>query len=227
MNIKQELLKLAEPEYAQFQSKLTPTIPQERFIGVRVPCLRKLAKTIEKTSDATTFLSVLPHDTYEENMLHGLLIAEKEDFLDCLTSVETFLPYIDNWAVCDSLSPKVFAKNRERLLPYIRTWSASSNVYTCRFGIGMLMRHFLDDAFRSEYLEIPACINSDEYYINMMIAWFFATALAKQWDAAIPYITQQRLSVWVNNKTIQKARESYRIPLEKKIYLEKYKRHSD
>ncbi len=224
MDIQKELRALADFDYADFQSKLTPTIPREKFIGVRMPVLRKLTKGIVRTAEAEHFLTQLPHDTYDENMLHALLIAEIKDFEECLTAVERFLPYIDNWAVCDCLSPKVFSKNKDDLLPKIREWAASSEVYTCRFGIGMLMRHFLDEDFRPEYLEIPASVISGEYYVNMMIAWYFATALAKQWDAAIPYIEQQRLGVWVNNKTIQKARESYRITPERKEYLRQFKR---
>lgn len=205
--------------YGEFQAKLTPGIPRELFIGVRVPNLRKLAKIYMKDSDSKVFLEELPHKYYDENMLHGLLLSEVKDFEECVAKVDEFLPYVDNWAVCDIMSPKVFKKHKQEIMVKIREWSASYHTYTCRFGMEMLMSLFLDDDFKSEYLEIPASVISDEYYVNMMIAWFFATALAKQWDATIPYIEDRRLGKWVHNKTIQKAIESYRITPEQKEYL--------
>lgn len=214
-----ELWKLQDKEYAAFQRKLTPGVPAESFIGVRVPEVRKLAKKYAKTKEAEIFLSQLPHEYYDENMLHGLLISEIKDYDTCIKEVERFLPYVDNWAVCDTMSPKCFKKNKMLLMENIKKWSQSSETYVCRFGLKMLMTHFLDDDFKEEYLEIPAMVKSKEYYVNMMIAWFFATALAKQWDASIKIIEEKRLSTWTHNKTIQKARESYRITPEQKEYL--------
>lgn len=224
MTITDQLFSLGEEDYARFQSRLTPTLPRERFIGVRVPALRKLAKSLAGSEAGESFLRTLPHFYYEENMLHALLLGEMRDFSRCLAAVEAFLPFIDNWAVCDGLSPKVFARHKEALLPKIEAWTVSSHVYTCRFGVGTLMRHFLDEDFRPELLALPASVRSDEYYVNMMLAWFFATALAKQWDAAFPYLMENRLSAWVHNKTIQKCCESYRITDTQKALLRTLKR---
>ena len=186
MNIKEELLALQDISYADFQAKLTPNIPRDLFIGVRVPELRKLAKKLSKEPEASKFLKDLPHKYYDENMLHGLIISEMKDYDACLVAVDDFLPYVDNWAVCDIISPKIFKKNKEALLEKIREWSASEKTYTCRFGIETLMSHFLDDDFKPEYLEIPLFVNCEDYYVKMMIAWFFATALAKECDALFP-----------------------------------------
>lgn len=224
MSFKDRLFEFQDKEYAVFQQKLTPGVPEETFIGVRVPQVRKLAKELIKEPEAENFLKELPHKYYDENMLHGLLISEVKDYEKCITLTDEFLPYVDNWAVCDIMSPKSFKKNKDKLLVKIREWSASKHTYTCRFGIEMLMSHFLDDNFKPEYLEIPAAVSSEEYYVRMMIAWFFATALAKQWDATIPYLVDERLGVWEHNKTIQKARESYRITDEQKQYLKTLKR---
>ena len=219
MDITKALFELQDKEYAKFQAKLTPTVPAELFIGVRVPEVRKLAKAIVKEGDFEDFLKELPHKYYDENMLHGLLVSEIKDYDTCIIELEKFLPHVDNWAVCDIMSPKVFKKNKERLLAKIKEWCASELVYTCRFGMEMLMSFYLDEDFKPEYLEIPASVRSEEYYVNMMIAWFFATALSKQWDATIPYIEKRRLDTWAHNKTIQKAKESYRITPEQKEYL--------
>ncbi len=224
MTILEELLALKDEEYGDFQAKLTPGIPRETFIGVRVPELRKLAKRIKGAPETADFLQSLPHKYYDENMLHGLLISEMKDYDACIKAVDEFLPYVDNWAVCDTMSPKIFKKNKTALLDKIKGWSVSKDTYTCRFGLEMLMSFFLDDEFKEEYLEIPASVHSDEYYVQMMIAWFFATALAKQWDAAVKYIEEGRLDTWVHNKTIQKARESYRITAEQKEYLKTLKK---
>lgn len=223
MNLTEELFALQDVPYGDFQAKLTPGIPRESFIGVRVPELRKLAKRCAKTPEAAAFLNDLPHEYYDENMLHGLLISQIQDYDACIAAVDQFLPYVDNWAVCDTMSPKVFKKHKAALLDKVRQWSASERTYTCRFGIGMLMAHFLDDDFQPEYLEIPASVHSEEYYVRMMCAWFFATALAKQWDAAVKYIEDHRLCPWVHSKTIQKARESFRISPEQKKYLKALK----
>ena len=219
MEITKRLFELQDEKYADFQAKLTPGIPRESFIGVRVPQVRTLAKSYYKDSESADFLQDLPHQYYDENMLHGLVLSEMKDFEACVKAVDAFLPYVDNWAVCDIMSPKVFRKHKEELLSVIKRWVASDQVYTCRFGIEMLMSHYLDQDYKPEYLEIVAAVRSEEYYVNMMIAWFFATALAKQWDTVIPYIEEKRLEPWVHNKTIQKARESYRITPEQKEYL--------
>lgn len=224
MNIQQELFALQDISYADFQSKLVPNIPRELFIGVRVPEGRKLAKRFAKEPEAYEFLKDLPHKYYDENILHALLISEIKDYDACIVAIDNFLPYVDNWAVCDILSPKIFKKNKTPLLVKIKEWSASEKAYTCRFGIEMLMSYFLDDDFRPDYLEIPASVHSEEYYVRMMIAWFFSTALSKQWDATIKYIEKHRLDTWTHNKAIQKARESRRITSEQKEYLKSLKR---
>lgn len=223
MKAQELLFQLQDKGYRDFQSKLIPTIPVETMIGVRIPAIRKLAKEYGKDPESVEFLKQLPHTYYDENILHALLVAEIKDYEVCVKEVERFLPYVDNWAVCDIFSPKVFRKNRDRLIDKIKEWADSEHPYTCRFGMEMLMTHLLDEDFRVEYLEIPAAVHSEEYYVNMMIAWFYATALAKQWDATIGYIEDQRLDTWTHNKTIQKARESYRITPEQKEYLKTLK----
>ena len=223
MKAQELLFQLQDKGYRDFQSKLIPTIPVETIIGVRIPAIRKLAKEYGKDPESVEFLKQLPHTYYDENILHALLVAEIKDYEACVKEVERFLPYVDNWAVCDIFSPKVFRKNKDKLIDKIREWTASGHSYACHFGMGMLMTHFLDADFRVEYLEIPAAVHSEEYYVNMMIAWFYATALAKQWDATIGYIEDQRLDTWTHNKTIQKARESYRITPEQKEYLKTLK----
>lgn len=223
MNIKEELLALQDISYADFQAKLTPNIPRDLFIGVRVPEMRKLAKKVAKEPETSKFLKNLPHKYYDENMLHGLIISEIKDYDACIVAVDEFLPYVDNWAVCDIMSPKIFKKNKKALLEKIKEWSASEKTYTCRFGIEMLMSHFLDDDFKAEYLEIPLFVYCEDYYVQMMIAWFFATALAKEWDATIKYMEDKRLDTWTHNKAIQKARESRRITLKEKEYLKSLK----
>lgn len=221
--IQERLFALQDEKYREFQRSLIPGLPRENIIGIRIPAMRKLAKEFVKEPEAAVFLKQLPHTYYDENILHALLIAEIKDYDVCMEAVEAFLPYIDNWAVCDGLSPKVFGKHKAELLEKIRLWIPSEHIYTCRFGIGMLMRWFLDEDFQPGYLELSAAVRSEEYYVNMMTAWFFATALAKQWDAAISYLEQNRLDPWTHNKTIQKARESYRITTEQKEYLKRLK----
>lgn len=217
--LQKQLISMADRKYAEFQARLTPTVDPALFIGVRVPQLRAFAKDYIKTPEAQEFLNSLPHEFYDEFMLHGLLLSLVKDYDKCIDGVELFLPYVDNWAVCDIMSPRVFARHKAELITKIKEWSASPLIYTCRFGLEMLMSHYLDDDFRPEYLEIAAAATSDEYYVKMMVAWFFATALAKQWDATTPYIENRRLAPWTHNKTIQKARESYRITPEQKEYL--------
>lgn len=224
MNVTERLFELQDKAYADFHSGLVSNVPREKIIGVRVPDARRLAKEYGKDPESRDFLRALPHKYYDENVLHGILLSGLKDYEECVRAVEEFLPYVDNWAVCDILSPKVFRQHRTELIAKVREWSASEKTYTCRFGMEMLMTHYLDEDFRPEYLEIPAGVCSEEYYVNMMTAWFFATALAKQWDAAIPYLRDNRLGAWVHNKTIQKARESFRITQEQKAYLKTLRR---
>ena len=213
------LFALQDKSYADFQSKLLPTVPRETVIGVRTPDLRKLAKKLSRTPAAKEFLHNLPHRYFDENQLHAFILSEEKDFGTCLAELERFLPYVDNWATCDQLSPRCFKKYAAELLPHIRKWMRSTHTYTIRFGICALMRYYLDEAFLPEYLQWVASIKSDEYYIRMMQAWFFATALAKQWNATLPYIGQHRLEKDTHNKTIQKAVESFRITDEQKAFL--------
>ena len=222
--IKHALFQMQDRPYGAFQSKLIPTADPEIFIGVRTPDLRKYAKQLVKRDDIFDFLHALPHQYFDENQLHAFILSEMKDYGICIEEVDRFLPYVDNWATCDQLSPKAFGKNKDRLLLHIRNWIESDHTYTKRFAIGMLMQHYLDDDFDSDYPEIVAKVRSEEYYVNMMIAWYFATALAKQYEAVIPYIEGQRLDVWTHNKAIQKARESRRITPEQKEYLKTLKR---
>ena len=219
MSIRETLFSLRDEKFAAFQARLIPNVAPERIIGVRTPALRKLAKTLRGSGEAEEFLKALPHDFFEENNLHAFLLCEMKDFDACVQAVEDFLPYVDNWATCDQMSPRVFRKNKQALLPYIRCWIASERCYTRRFGTGMLMSHFLDEDFREEYLRLVSDKRSEEYYVNMMIAWYFATALAKQYEAALPYLENRRLDPWVHNKAIQKAVESFRVSDGHKNYL--------
>ena len=223
--ISEELFALQDTEYQVFQSKLMPTIPPETVIGVRTPLLRKRAKELAGTPQAESFLHDLPHRYYEENNLHAFLIEQIRDYDTALAETERFLPYINNWATCDCFCPKVFAKHKEELLIPLRRWLGSDQTYTVRYAMGMLMRYYLDEDFQPEYLAWVAGVHSEEYYLNMMRAWYFATALAKQPDAALPWLTDRRLDVWTHNKTIQKAAESYRIPPEMKQQLRELRIH--
>lgn len=211
----------------KFLSKLTPNVSEDTIIGVRIPEIRKLAKKLVKNNEYEDFLKELPHKYYDENLLHGAIISENKDFENCIELLNSFLPFVDNWAVCDTISPKIFKKNKKELIEKIKEWSQSDKTYTCRFGVEMLMTHFLDEDFKKEYLEIVANIYSEEYYVKMVVAWFFATALAKQWDYAVIYLENNRLDVWVHNKTIQKARESLKILEDKKGYLKGLKRKKE
>lgn len=217
--IRARLFALQDEGYRAFHSRLMPTVPPETVIGVRVPALRRLAKQLAGTPQAEAFLQELPHTYYEENNLHAFLLESIRDYDAALAATEKFLSYIDNWATCDSFCPKVFAKHKEELLPVLRRWMASDHPYTVRYGMEMLMRYYLDEDFRPEHLAWAAAVHSGEYYINMMRAWYFATALAKQPEAALPWLTERRLDVWTHNKTIQKAVESSRIPAETKAFL--------
>lgn len=217
------LFALQDLPYRDFQAKLIPTVDKDLVIGVRTPDLRNLAKQLQGTAPAEAFLRELPHRYFEENNLHGFLLEYIRDYDACMEALNSFLPYIDNWATCDQLSPGVLGKHLQELLSQIKIWMASGHTYTLRFGMGMLMRYFLDEAFAPEYLSWVAEISSEEYYVNMMAAWFFATAMAKQHDAALPYLQEKRLPKWVHNKAIQKAVESRRITPEQKIYLKTLK----
>uniref|UniRef100_UPI0040575033 DNA alkylation repair protein n=1 Tax=Acetatifactor sp. TaxID=1872090 RepID=UPI0040575033 len=224
--IQNDLFTMQDIEYRDFHSKLIPNINPELVIGVRTPELRKYAKQLAKTPSACEFLNILPHQYYEENNLHGFLIEGMKDFNTVIQALDTFLPYVDNWATCDMMAPKVFKKHLPELLTKIKEWMASEHVYAVRFGMGMLLKYYLDDAFSPKYLEWVTSVKSEEYYIKMMVAWYFATALAKQYEATLPYIEKRSLEQWTHNKAIQKASESYRITPEQKEYLRslKYKK---
>ena len=217
--IRDELFALQDIKYRDFQAKLIPNINPEAMIGVRTPDLRKLAKQFVKRDDVDVFLKNLPHRYFDENQLQAFILSEMKDYEKCITKIRCFLPFVDNWATCDQMSPKVFRKHLPELLEHIREWIHSDYTYTIRFGIGMLMEHYLGDAFAPEYPAMVAEIRSEEYYVNMMIAWYFATALAKQYETVLPYIEEHRLDTWTHNKAIQKSIESNRITAEKKEYL--------
>ncbi len=217
--IQRELFSLQDEAYRDFQIRLIPTVPPEQVIGVRTPALRKLAKQLVKQNAIREYLQELPHQYFEENQLHAFIISEMKDYEHCMYETERFLPYVDNWATCDQMSPKIFKKHRPELLEQIRRWISSERTYTIRFAVGMLMEHFLDEDYDPACPELAAGIRSEEYYVNMMVAWYFATALAKQYEAVLPYLEMRRLSDWTHNKTIQKATESYRITPEQKAYL--------
>ena len=217
--IRGSLFEAQDVSYRDFQSRLIPTLDKERIIGVRTPQVRATAKLFEKDSEIDDFLSDLPHHYFEENNVHVSVIGRIKDYERCLCELERFLPYIDNWLTCDMESPKVFAKHTGEFLGPIRRWLASGQTYTVRFAIRMLMSFYLGENFSTEYPDMVSAVRSEEYYVNMMIAWYFATALAKQYDAALPYIEQKKLVPWTHNKAIQKARESFRITAEQKEYL--------
>ena len=229
------LFAMQDVKYRDFQCKLIPNVPEDLFIGIRTPDLRKSARelykeekdpaagSIRQDSFLEAFLEDLPHQYFDENQLHAFVISEEKNFDVCIARIERFLPFVDNWATCDQLSPKVFKKNRDALLPCLRKWISSDHTYTVRFAIGMLMQHYLDDAFDPSYPELIASVQSEEYYVRMMIAWYFATALAKQYDAVLPFLEERRLDPWTHNRTIQKAVESYRITPEQKTYLRSLK----
>ena len=219
--IRKELFERQDIKYREFQAKLMPTVDPDKMIGVRTPELRKYAKQLIKSGDAAEFISELPHEYFDENQLHAFIISEMKDYEECIAEVNRFLPYVDNWATCDQLSPKVFKKHKAQLLGEIKKWIKSEETYTIRFGIGMLMQHYLDEDFKAEYPKIVAAVKSDEYYVNMMIAWYFATALAKQYEEVLPFIENKVLDKWTHNKAIQKSVESYRITPEQKEYLKR------
>lgn len=217
--IREKLLALKDEKYAEFTRKLIPTMEAKKVIGVRTPEIRKLAKELVKRGKKDEFLKENPHEYLEENALEAAILSEEKDFETCIRNVESFLPFVDNWSTCDMLSPKIFKKHKEELLPYIEKWISSEETYTIRFGIGMLMQFYLDEDFKIEYVEKVAEVKSEEYYVNMMIAWYFATALAKRYEEVLPFLKEGRLSVWTHNKAIQKARESFRVSKERKEEL--------
>ena len=217
--LEEQLFEMQDLKYRDFHSKLLPGIDKETLIGIRTPMLRKFSREFAKTPEAEEFLQILPHRYYEENNMHMMIVTGIKDYETCLAEVKKFLPYINNWATCDLPAPKCFEEYREELLPVIREWLLTTDTYTIRYGIGLLMRLYLDDMYRPEYADLVARVRSEEYYVNMMIAWYFATALAKQWDTVIPYLEERKLDRWVHQKTIQKAVESFRITPEQKVYL--------
>ena len=224
MTIYDRLIKHGDPEFRDFQSKLVPNVPIETMIGVRTPDMRAIAKELHGTKEGEEFLASLPHKYYEENVIHFFMIALIKDFDQCIRATEQFLPYVDCWPVSDQSSPKVFKKYHEKLLPYVKKWIDSEHVYTARFGIRMLMNEYLGEDFQEEYLQWVAAKEGEDYYLKMMVAWYFATALAKQYDASVRYIEQNKLEVWTHNKAIQKAVESFRVTDEHKAWLKSLKR---
>ena len=219
MSVYERLSKFRNEKYRDFQSKLVPNISKDLILGVKTPEMRKIAKDIKGTQEAEDFLKELPHKYYEENLVHFFLIAMIKDFDECVEAVETFLPYVDCWPVCDQASPNVFKKNHAKILPLIKKWIDSDHVYTSRFGMRMLMNEFLGDDFKPEYLEWVASVKGEDYYVKMMVAWYFATALAKQYDESVIYIEKRKLDPWTHKKAIQKAIESFRVSDEHKEFL--------
>ena len=224
MDVKAKLFEMQEIEYRDFSAKLIPNVDKATVIGVRLPKIKKLAKELYKSGKYKTFVASLPHTYFEEYHLHSYILSEIKDFDIFLEEIEELLPYVDNWSVCDSLRPKCLANNKEKALFYIKEWTKSEHIYTQRFAIEMLMVHYLDDGFKSEYAKLVSEIDTDQYYLKMMIAWYFATALAKQYDKILPFIEKQSIKdKWTHNKAIQKACESYRVSEDKKAYLKTLK----
>lgn len=221
--IRERLFSLSDPSYGDFQSALMPSVPREKIIGVRTPVLRKYAAELAKTPLAAEFLRALPHKYYEEDNLHAFLLEKIKDFDKVIAELDAFLPFVDNWATCDCMNPKALARDKARLAEKAEEWLSSAHTYTIRYGIGTLMRHFLDEDFDVCFLQRVAGIKSEEYYVNMMSAWYFATALAKQYESTLPFLLEKRLCPWVHNKTIQKACESLRITKEQKEFLKTLK----
>lgn len=224
--IREKLSSLQDLKYRDMQVRIIPSVKPESIIGVRTPELRKMAKELAQSQEIGVFLENLPHKFFEENQLHAFIVSGMKDYRECLGTLNRFLPYVDNWATCDQMSPRVFKKHRPELMESIRGWLGSAETYTIRFGIGMLMEHYLDEDYNPACPEMVAAVRSEEYYVNMMIAWYFATALAKQYEAVLPFITEHRLDTWTHNKAIQKAIESFRITPEQKEYLKSLKNRS-
>lgn len=225
--IRNELFNMQDIKYRDFQAKLIPTVEPETVIGVRTPQLRKYAGQVLKRDDIQDFLDDIPHKYFDENQLHAFILSGMKDYGKCIAEVDRFLPFVDNWATCDQMSPKVFKKHRPELLLKAEEWIASGKTYTIRFGVGMLMEHFLDDDYDPKYPELVSKVRSEEYYVNMMTAWYFATALAKQYESVLPFIEDKKLDIWTHNKAIQKAVESYRITDDQKNYLKSLKIKAD
>ena len=223
MGVYEMLLAVKDEKYKEFQAKLVPNISSDTVIGVRTPAMRQVAKEVFKSPEKEAFLNELPHKYYEENLVHFFVIEQIKDFDECVREVEKFLPYVDCWPVSDQATPKSFKKNHEKLLPYIKKWIASDHVYTARFGMRMLMNEYLGADFKEEYLELVASKKGEDYYLKMMVAWYFATALAKQYNAAVKYIEERKLDEWVHRKAIQKAVESFRVTDEHKEYLKTFR----
>lgn len=222
--VRLRLFEMQDLKFRDFNASLIPNVDKQKVIGVKTPMLRKLGAELSRRQDIGDFLNSLPHEYFEENQLHGFIIERIKDFDECLARLQEFLPYIDNWAVCDQCSPKVFYKHKDELLSHINEWLGSDKPYTVRYGIGMLMKHYLDETFNNEYPKMVAEVVSEDYYVNMMRAWYFATALAKQYEAVVDYFKDGRLDTWTNNKAIQKAVESYRVTEEHKKYLKSLRR---
>jgi len=222
--IRKTLMSYKDEEYAMFTVKLAPGIKLEEVIGVRLPNLRKIAKEIIKNNEYADFLNDLPHKYYDENILHSIILSYLKDYDEVINYVDAFLPYVNNWAMCDTIRPHSFDKHKDKLIKKIKEWMKIKDVYTRRFAIDMLMTFYLDEDFKEEYLKIPASVKTDEYYLRMMIAWYYATALAKKYDETIPYLENNVLDIWIHNKTIQKAIESYRISDQQKEYLRTLRR---
>ncbi len=218
-DIQARLFALADEKYRDFNAKLVPNVDNAAFIGVRTPALRQLAKELSGTAEREKFMAALPHEYFEENQLHAFFIEQIRDFDTCIAALEAFLPYVDNWATCDQMNPKVLGRDKARLLINVRAWLKSDKCCTVRYGIGQLMRWYLNEDYSDEYPRLVCSVESEEYYVRMMVAWFFATALAKQYDAVLPYFTAHRLNTWTHNKAIQKALESYRVSDEHKAQL--------
>lgn len=217
-SVQEKLLGMQDPKYKRFQSALIPSIDPTTMIGVRTPKLRELAKQLSR-EDMIEFITETPHDFFDENLLHVLILSNMKDFGMCVDAVNNFLPFVDNWAICDQLRPKSFKRNHSKLLPHVISWLTADSAYMVRFGIEMLMLHYLGEDFKSEYLQWVAAVQSKDYYVRMAVAWYFATALAEQSEAALPFIEQEKLAPWTHNKAIQKAVESRRIPMEQREYL--------
>ena len=223
LSLREKLFELRDLKYRDFHSRLIPSVPKEQVMGIRTPVLRKFAKEYAKTEEAAEFIKILPHGYYEENNLHMLIISEIRDYEVCIAEIERFLPFIDNWATCDMPVPRCFYENKEDVLERAKGWIKSDEPFMVRYGIGVLMSMFLDEDFDSVYPKLVASVRSEQYYVNMMIAWYFATALAKNWEEVIPFIEKRQLDKWTHNKAIQKAVESYRITSEQKAYLKSLK----
>ncbi len=223
LSLREKLFELRDLKYRDFHSRLIPSVPKEQVIGIRTPVLRKFAKEYAKTEEAAEFIKILPHGYYEENNLHMLIISGIRDYEVCIAEIERFLPFIDNWATCDMPVPRCFYENKEDVLERAKGWIKSDEAFTVRYGIGVLMSMFLDEDFDSVYPKLVASVRSEQYYVNMMIAWYFATALAKRWEEVIPFIEKRQLDKWTHNKAIQKAVERYRITSEQKAYLKSLK----